>query len=84
MAAAVPAAGVMVADRLLIACTHALVAMQSWSWGVALLGVALQRRRAESPPDDAPLVTAVFLHRLLWLPADAVSRPRCSSLGQED
>ncbi len=44
-------------DRLLIAsCTHALVATQSWSWGVALLGVALQRRRAEAPEaDDAPL-----------------------------
>lgn len=48
-----PLLGNLTPDRLLIAsCTHTLVAMQPWSWGLALLGLALQRRNATATSSD--------------------------------
>ena len=51
-----PLLGQITLDRLLIAsCTHALVAMQPWSWGLALLGLVLHRRNADAPKqEEAP------------------------------
>lgn len=50
-----PLLGKLTLDRVLIAaCTHALVAMQPWSWGLALLGLAWQRRAAPVEATDTP------------------------------
>lgn len=54
-----PLLGQITLDRLLIAsCTHALVAMHEWAWGLALLGVVIQRYNADAPQgDEAPAFT---------------------------